>query len=113
MKIVKFCSRLINKNQKIFKLRFLPEHPHKEDILENIVYIVDKNYKKWAYLLCPCGCKEVILLSLLCSKNPSWSIKFDFLQRPTVYPSIYKLNGCKSHFLIREGKTFWIKEDGF
>nr|WP_242017980.1 DUF6527 family protein [Synechocystis sp. FACHB-383] len=57
-----------------------------------VVIVGDRNYKKWACFRCPSGCGELILLSLNKSQHPSWSITSDWLNRPTLYPSIRQLN---------------------
>ena len=58
---------------------------------------------KWAYLFCPCGCGEIIMLSLSSARRPRWTVSVDFLGRPTVWPSIHQTAGCRSHFWLRKG----------
>lgn len=69
-------------------------------------------YMKWAYLKCPCGCGRVTMLSLSKTKRPSWSVKTDWLGRPTVYPSIRELDGCFSHYWITKGLVQWCSDTG-
>jgi hypothetical protein len=58
--------------------------------------------------LCPCGCGEVIELLLLQNVKPRWDIKVDRRGRPTLFPSVWKATGCKSHFWVRNGRIFWV-----
>lgn len=91
-----------------YKVEIIPDNPKPEFLKNNIIYVVGgKYYAKWAYLKCPCGCNDVIMLSLDLRKYPSWSVKQDKLGRATISPSIKKLDGCKSHFLIKKGILIW------
>ncbi|WP_183980643.1 DUF6527 family protein [Runella defluvii] len=71
-------------------------------------YIV--GLKKFPWLLafeCPCGCGELIQLNLLRESRPQWSIKLNKSKSITVYPSVWRKVGCKSHFWIQESKIKW------
>lgn len=92
-----------------YKLKIIIDNPNPDQLKRNIIYIVgNKNYHKWIYMICPSGCGEVIMLSLNQEKSPSWSITSDSKGRPTIYPSIHKLDGCRSHFWIKKGKIKWV-----
>lgn len=96
-----------------FKVEIIPNNPNPDILKKNIVYVVgEKKNIKWAYLKCPCGCNDTIMLSLDKSNFPSWSVKQDNLGRATISPSINKLDGCRSHFLIKKGKLIWA-DDSF
>ena len=91
-----------------YKVELIPTNPNPENLKKDIVYVVCENkYEKWAYIKCPCGCNESIMLSLNKNNFPSWSIKQDKLGRATILPSIKKIDGCKSHFLIKNGRLIW------
>lgn len=92
-----------------YRLRVVSDNPANESVKGDSIYVVGGTYyAKWAYLKCPDGCGDTIMLSLSDSKKPSWSISQDDFGRPTLYPSIHKLDGCKSHFWIRDGKVIWV-----
>ncbi|TAL64473.1 MAG: hypothetical protein EPN88_10905 [Bacteroidetes bacterium] len=94
-----------------FKLEIIPDNPNPSTLKKNIVYVVGgPNYEKWAYLKCPCGCNDIIMLSLDNKQRPSWTIKQDKKGRVTISPSIRKLDGCKSHFMIKKGRLLWSKD---
>jgi hypothetical protein len=60
-----------------------------------------------AAFLCPCGCGEVIHLSLLIDDRPSWRLSFDRDGLPTLSPSVWRTKGCRSHFFLRQGSIVW------
>jgi len=69
-------------------------------------------YRKWAYFRCPCGCSEIIMLSLNQSRRPRWTVTLDNRGRPTVDPSVRQTAGCFSHFWIRAGMVEWCADTG-
>lgn len=93
-----------------YKVELTSNNPNFEDIKDGTIILVGgKNYTKWAYLKCPCGCNELIMISLGKGKYPNWNIDLDRFGRPSIHPSIYKTTGCKSHFWIIKGKIIWAK----
>lgn len=77
-----------------------------------IIVVGGPGYQKWAYLRCPCGCGEVIMLSLNHARRPRWSVTIDARGRPTIYPSVRQIAGCFSHFWIRGGRVEWCADTG-
>lgn len=75
---------------------------------KEVVVVGGSDYHKWAHLACPCGCGDIINLSLMKSHEPTWSLKIHW-GLPTFYPSIWKRDGCKSHFWIKKGKIKWSR----
>lgn len=93
--------------------QLVAEHPDREKFPSSKVFVVGGNgFQKWAYLRCPCGCNDFIMLSLSNKTRPSWSVTKDFFNRPTIYPSIRQTSGCMSHFWIRKGKIEWCEDSG-
>ncbi|EBB0508987.1 DUF6527 family protein [Serratia proteamaculans] len=84
--------------------------PDKKQIAGNeLIYVTDGGIDKWACLKCPGGCGSTIPLSLSKKRRPSWSIKVDILQRPTITPSVHQQTECGCHFWITNGKIQWCK----
>jgi Family of unknown function (DUF6527) len=77
-----------------------------------VVVVGDGRFQKWAYLRCPCGCFELIMLSLSTTKRPSWRARVDWLDRPTLEPSVRQTGGCYSHFWHRTGRVEWCADTG-
>lgn len=67
---------------------------------------------KWLTFHCPCGCGVPFLLSLSRTRRPRWTVVADRRGRPTVSPSVRRLDGCRSHFWIREGRIDWCVDTG-
>ena len=73
------------------------------------LYLIGSGVPWSAALLCPCGCGEVIQLSLLADDSPSWMVTFDGDGLPTLSPSVWRTKGCRSHFFLRHGAIVWYK----
>ena len=96
-----------------FLSHIVSDHPDREELRNNMVIVVGgKNFQKWAYLKCPCGCGDFIMLSLSKRTKPSWSVSMDFFNRPTIYPSIRQTSDCRSHFWIKNGNINWCEDPG-
>jgi hypothetical protein len=64
-------------------------------------------YEKWLHLKCP-RCGEHIQIPL--AGNQRWSISIDWLNRPTVNPSIWQTGSCQAHFFVRKGGIDWCPD---
>lgn len=73
-----------------------------------LIHLVDGGESWSAGLTCPCGCGEVIELMLLPNVRPRWELSIDHLNRPTLFPSVWRSTGCRSHFWIRNGHICWV-----
>jgi hypothetical protein len=81
----------------------LPEH-----LEYNLIYIVgEKNYSWMVALKCPCGCRAIVQLNLLKGVFPSWRLSFK-RGLITIKPSILRIVGCRSHFIITKGRIITI-----
>lgn len=81
----------------------IPELPAGET-----VHIVGEAGHLWfAVLACPCGCGEIIQLSLVPTGRPRWRHTVHWNGTVSLHPSINRIRGCKSHFYIRRGRTCW------
>jgi hypothetical protein len=88
--------------------RYAEQHPSLSELTDDDFVIVRTGaFTKWACFKCPCGCNQKIALSLQTERRPSWTVVVDWLQRPTVSPSVHQLAGCLSHFWIRRGNVEW------
>ena len=72
-----------------------------------LLYIAGEIKQEWAAaMLCPCGCGETIRLNLLEQVRPRWK----FLENetgPSLEPSVWRRQGCRSHFFLRDGRIEW------
>ncbi len=93
--------------------RRVSQHPSSDDIRVGWIYVVTSHgHPKWAYMRCPSDPSEVIQLSLMPSRRPSWSISIDFLERPTISPSVRQLAGTHAHFWVKKGSIEWCHDSG-
>ena len=66
--------------------------------------------KPWsAAMVCPCGCGELIQLSLLPNDSPSWRLHWESGKKPSLEPSVWRTTGCSSHFFLRRGRIVWCR----
>ena len=73
--------------------------------------VARENGDLWsAGMICPCGCGRRIELMLLEGVEPRWDIHVSHVGRPSLSPSIWATNGCKSHFWLRDGNIEWCND---
>lgn len=84
------------------------EEPEHTSFEHGLVYEeVRGGFPKWAYLSCP-KCKEIITLPV--AAGAKWTLRSDWLSRPTISPSIWQTGTCGAHFFIRKGEVDWCSE---
>lgn len=57
---------------------------------------------------CPCGCKQRVELPLIPDAKPRWSLRMERGRHPTLSPSVWLREGCRSHYFVRGGRVRWI-----
>lgn len=75
------------------------------------VYLVGERQPWCATFICPCGCKEVIALSLIKDDRPRWRAREHPNGTVSLSPSIWRMKGCRSHFFINHGRVIWALSD--
>lgn len=80
-----------------------------DSLKQQRLYLIGERTPWSAALLCPCGCGEIIHLSLLQDEFPSWRVTFDRDALPTLQPSVWRTKGCRSHFFLRHGSIVWCR----
>lgn len=80
-----------------------------EQLRDGDVYLVGENGHFWCVaLLCPCRCGEVIQLNLVKGTRPLWTFERESgTDAITLRPSVWRTNGCRSHFFLRAGRVRW------
>ena len=58
---------------------------------------------------CPCGCGRTIELLVVPEGAPRWDLKIGSLGEPTLHPSVWLKDGCRSHFWLRGGRVHWAE----
>jgi hypothetical protein len=86
-------------------------YPAPNELGDDTIYVVnDTGLEKWACFKCPGGCGEKMMLSLLRDRRPRWTVKLDWLLRPSVKPSVWQTNECGCHFCIEHGHVAWCAD---
>lgn len=82
--------------------------PSLDAVQRAVVHVVRANGRnRWAMLRCPCGCDGVVTLSLQDVHRPHWKLTETASGKLTLHPSIWRQEGCRSHFWIRDGRVHW------
>ena len=74
----------------------------------DLVLLTDDGEPWSVAMMCPCGCGQLVELPLLREVRPRWSLQVDKKNRPTLHPSVWLHDGCRSHFFVRRGKVEWV-----
>ena len=88
-----------------YRLDYASEVPKAVDPL-TVVAVGEGDHLWYAVLTCPCGCDETIQLSLLPDDRPRWRLTSSG-SVPTLSPSVWRHRGCRSHFILRDGRVTW------
>ena len=103
--------RLIPRSRLLAKVQAV--HPTPEQLCRGTLIIVrDNSVDKWICFGCPCGCGAKVQLSMDRNRRPRWAAKVDWLGRPSVEPSIRRLDECLCHFWINRGQILWCADSG-
>lgn len=71
------------------------------------LYLIGEDGDYWMALLkCPCGCGDTINLPMSEGARPRWKFS-GTRKKPTLSPSVNRITGCRSHFILRSGNVNW------
>jgi len=91
-----------------YKVRRVEEIPDTPEPF--VLYLVGQNQFLWnASMICPCGCGELLQMSLMPEGRPQWFVQFHRDGKISLSPSIWRIVGCKSHFFFLKNKIRWVK----
>ena len=78
-----------------------------ETVIAGRLYLIGDPGQWWlAILRCPCGCGADIQLPMSMGADPCWRVSGSN-DKPSLWPSINRTTGCRSHFFLRRGKIEW------
>lgn len=84
-------------------------HELPDTLKPRALYLIGDGTPWCAALLCPCGCRAVLQLSLLEEDSPRWRLLLNGNGLPTLVPSVRRTRGCHSHFFLRGGRIVWSR----
>lgn len=71
-------------------------------------YVIGQNGHEWHIVMsCPCGCSAPIYLNLLPDDFPRWELTRHCDQSFSLFPSVWRTTGCRSHFFVRRSRIEW------
>jgi hypothetical protein len=104
----KIVSILVKWLQPKHKTAFEEDLP--EVLANKTIYLIGETTNPWLVAFkCPCGCNNVIQLNLLKDADPRWRLHITSKKKINISPSIWRTNGCKSHFFVRNSKIEWVR----
>jgi len=68
--------------------------------------LIERGRPRIFLLSCPCGCGEEIPINLDPRSGPAWRLYRNTRIGISLYPSVWRKSGCKSHFIIWNGKIY-------
>lgn len=102
-------NRRKRRGAKLYRYLRVDEFPEKME--KHRLYVAGENGFIWAAaMLCPCGCGDVIELNLLSGVRPCWTVREDSNGYPSVMPSVWRRQGCGSHFILHRGRIEWYEK---
>lgn len=94
-------------------IKILDRHPEPQELRPGqMIVMVSDGKPKYAYFKCPGNCGGHVQLSLDLLHRPRWSVRADFLARPTISPAVFRHRGCGAHFALRHGQIDWLDSTG-
>lgn len=102
-RIWRWLCQLFTRRERRLSTAIVDDIP--ETVRDDTVYLVGENGHYWCVILeCPCGCRALVQLNLLKSTKPVWTYHFDEAQALSLRPSVWRTEGCRSHFFLRQGR---------
>ncbi|MET4241526.1 DUF6527 family protein [Bradyrhizobium sp. RT10b] len=102
----RFGSDLVGRLTPSVRATFVRERP--THLRRNILYVTSgAEGPAFGFLRCPCGCDETLHLRFFGTRHPQWRLTTDRKRTVTLTPSVWRQTGCKSHFVLRQGKIHW------
>ena len=107
--IREWLLRILNGRSQTYRTIYMEELPDR--IEAYVIYVLGEGNHRWsAAMLCPCGCGETLQLSLHKDGRPRWDIACHPDGTVSLWPSISRTRGCRSHFFIEQGRVRWCAE---
>lgn len=92
------------------KYRYLFCEDFPDKVKDKVIYIVGEGRFHWVLVFqCPCGCGHTIQLNLLNEADPCWTFQISKKHEISIWPSVWRTTGCKSHFIVQNGKIEWVR----
>jgi len=70
------------------------------------VVLVERERPRLLLLFCPCGCREELPINLDPRAGLAWRFYSSGRNGLSLFPSVWRESGCRSHFIVWRGKTY-------
>src|SRR5580704_6782227 len=70
--------------------------------------LVERGLLRGIVLSCPCGCGESLPINLDSRAGPAWRLYGDPSKGITLFPSVWRESGCRSHFIVWRGRIYGV-----
>lgn len=68
--------------------------------------LIERGCPRWLLLVCPCGCGEEFPINLDPRAGPAWRLYLNSRTGLTLFPSVWRDTGCRSHYIIWRNKIY-------
>lgn len=72
--------------------------------------VVMRGQTRSIVMQCPEGCGDLITINLDRRSGPAWRV-YERSGRLTIYPSVWRENGCGAHFIVWNNQIVWCDVD--
>jgi Family of unknown function (DUF6527) len=74
--------------------------------------LIQRGRPRWLLLSCPCGCGEEFPINLDPRAGPAWRLYGNVQSQLTVFPSVWRESGCKSHYVVWRSRIYLFSRFG-
>jgi hypothetical protein len=76
------------------------------------VVLIERATPRWFVISCPCGCGVEHPINLDPRTGPAWRHYVNGPGHFTLYPSVWRESGCKSHYIIWRDRIYFLRSYG-
>ena len=73
--------------------------------------LVERGIPRSLVMRCPDGCGETLTINLDRRAGKAWRMNAEKNATLSLYPSVWKADGCRSHFVVRQSRIIWCEPD--
>lgn len=74
--------------------------------------LVSRGVDRLLVFKCPDGCGETVPVNLDPRAGPAWRL-YTKSGSSTLYPSVWRTEGCRAHFILWDDRIYWTGADQF
>lgn len=71
--------------------------------------LVERGVPRSLVMRCPDGCGETLTINLDRRAGKAWRMHAEKNATLSLYPSVWKADGCRSHFVVRQSRIIWCE----